>query len=233
MPRRLVPLVNGEYYHVFNRGVARQSIFQTKRDYERFLLTLTYCRFRKAPTPLSWFLRLRSSERDRLMQSRGRAGQTEVSLICFVLMPNHFHFLLRQEVEEGISRFTGRIANSYTKYFNTKYDRVGPLLQGAFKAVRIETDAQLLHVSRYIHLNPLSAHVVTPSTWLNYPWSSLTDFRRGDSALVEMESVLCQFPSPRAYEQFVVDWADYTKTLPRLRGLTLESPNGRGSSRRL
>jgi len=223
MPRRTAPLVTGEYYHVYNRGVARQPVFLTKRDYERFLLTLSYYRFLKPSAKLSRFLTLSQGERARMM---GRATQTSerlVELISFVLMPNHFHLLVRQSADHGISTFVGRITNSYTRYFNTKHDRVGPVFQGAFKTVRVETDEQLIHLSRYIHLNPLVSHVAKESTWLSYPWSSLMDFRQGRSALVERAPVLEHFASPKEYERFMLDRADYLKKLNQIKHLALEA----------
>ena len=97
-----------------------------------------------------------------------------IEIICYCLMPNHIHFLIRQLKENGISKFMGQISNSYTKYFNTKYTRVGPLLQGPFKAVLIESDEQLIHVSRYIHLNPIVSGIV--KNLEDYPWSSYLEY---------------------------------------------------------
>ena len=76
-------------------------------------------------------------------------------MLCFALMPNHFHLLLKQTTKDGISRFMQRVSNAYVKYFNKKHKRVGGLFQGKFKAALIETDEYLLHLSRYIHQNPL------------------------------------------------------------------------------
>ena len=76
-----------------------------------------------------------------------------MEIICYCLMPNHLHLLLRQLMDGGISKFMSNFANSYTRYFNTKSKRKGPVFEGKFKAKRIETDEQLLHLSRHIHLN--------------------------------------------------------------------------------
>ena len=84
-------------------------------------------------------------------------------------MPNHFHLLLKQTIDNGISHFLSKFTNSYTKYFNTKYNRVGPVFQGVFKSVHIESDEQLMHLSRYIHLNPVVSAVVEKQNLLSYP----------------------------------------------------------------
>ncbi|MEK9176351.1 MAG: transposase, partial [Patescibacteria group bacterium] len=78
----------------------------------------------------------------------------EVELFCFSLMPNHFHFLIKQNSKDGIIKFMRRLMTSYVMYFNKKYDRVGSLLQGKYKAVNVDKDEYLLHLTRYIHLNP-------------------------------------------------------------------------------
>lgn len=91
-----------------------------------------------------------------------------VEFFSYCLMPNHFHFLLKQSTEGGITHFLRKFANSYTRYFNTKHDRIGPLFQGTFKARLIENDAYLLQVSKYIHRNPLKLNANLHS----YPYSS-------------------------------------------------------------
>src|SRR3989344_7368319 len=154
MSDRRTPLVKGEYYHIFNRGVARQPTFLNRNDYKRALLTLSYYRFSSPPVRLSRFKEFSQEERNRIalnMQKKKKFAE----IISFVFMPNHFHLLLKQTVNNGISHFLSKFTNSYTKYFNTKYNRVGPVFQGVFKSVHIESDEQLMHLSRYIHLNPV------------------------------------------------------------------------------
>lgn len=162
MPYRLTNFANQNFYHVFNRGVNKQEIFNNPDDYEHFFQTIFYYQF-SGPKP-----RFSTHRRFRIKDFTKNPKILEI--ICYCLMPNHFHFLLRQVKNGGITEFISKISNSYTKYFNTKYKRVGPLLQGEFKAVTIETDEQLLHVSRYIHLNPFVAELVED---LNlFPYSS-------------------------------------------------------------
>lgn len=83
-----------------------------------------------------------------------------LEIISYCLMPNHFHLLVKQVIDHGIVKCLNNFSNSYTRYFNIRHDRVGPLFQGRFKAVRIETDEQLLQVSRYIHLNPVASSLI-------------------------------------------------------------------------
>lgn len=222
MAGRNIVLTTGEYYHIFNRGIARQPIFFTKRDYERFLLTLSYYRFADIPVKLSRFLHLQKDTRVSLLKDLNENKKTIVDVLCYALMPNHFHILLRQSADKGITRFMSKVINSYTRYVNTKRERVGDLLQGVFKAVHIETDEQLIHLSRYIHLNPLVSLVVEQDSFLSYPWSSLKDYLTGISSFAETELILAHFESSRAYKQFILDRADYGRRLEEIKHLVIE-----------
>ncbi len=222
MPSRFIPLVNGEFYHVYNRGTARQPVFLNKRDYQRFILTLSYYRFLNLPVKLSRLLQFPESQRNDLLAELEGKGKKLVEIISFVLMPNHFHLLLKQTANGGISTFMRLAVNSWTRYFNIKHNRPGSLFQGAFKAIHIESDEQLIHLSRYIHLNPLVTYIVKEKDFLSYPWSSLPDYIEGKSQLVELETVLSHFSSPHAYKKFILDQIDYAKELEKIKHLILE-----------
>lgn len=221
MAGRKVVFADGEYYHIFNRGIARQPVLLNKRDYERFILTLNYYRFKNPRLRLSRFLQLPEEERQKLF-SEFMSGEKIVEIICFALMPNHFHLLLKQLDEKGISVYLNKLTNSYTRYFNVKRKRVGDLFQGVFKAVHIEDDEQLLHLSRYIHLNPLVSYIVEESKFLNYEWSSFQDYIRGESELIDLKLIMSFFKTPETYKKFVLDHADYAKRLEKIKHLTLE-----------
>lgn len=223
MPIRVTPLVNGQHYHVYNRGVASQPTFSNQKDYERFLLCLSYYRFKDLQLRLSKLLQVHKDEREKILSNLKTADDKTVDLIAFCLMPNHFHLLLKQISDGGISKFMKQITDGYTRYFNTKHQRVGPLFQGAFKAVRVETDEQLLHLSRYIHLNPLVSLVVRDEYFINYPRSSLKSYLNGKSDEVNPTPILTHFKSPKDYLKFVMDQVSYGKELERIKHLTLES----------
>lgn len=222
MADRRVPLVTGEYYHIYNRGVARQPTFLSKYDYGQALLALSYYRFVKPPVKLSRFKELAKEDRKSFLTELESKNEKLAEIISFVFMPNHFHFLLRQEAEGGTSTYLSKFTNSYTRYFNTKRERVGAVFQGVFKAVHVGSSEQLVHLSRYIHLNPLVSFVIREKDFLAYPWSSLPDYLRGESSLVELEPVLSEFKSPDKYKEFVLDQKDYAKRLEEIKHLTLE-----------
>ena len=126
--------IENGHYHVYNRGVEKREIFMDSQDYSVFL---NYLREYLDPTgsdphPLS----------------------TQLNLLAFCLMPNHFHLLIKQSSTDGVTKLLRAVSTRYVMYFNKKYDRVGSLFQGKYKAILVQEDPYLLHLSRYIHLNP-------------------------------------------------------------------------------
>ena len=212
MASRKVPLAAGEYYHIFNRGVAKMRIFNNSYDYNRFLKCVLYYQIDGQKPRFSIF----TPETYELDSTK-----KIVDIISYCFMPNHFHFLLKQIRDGGTSEFISRISNSYTKYFNIKNNRVGPLLQGDFKAVHIESNEQLLHLGRYIHLNPLIGFVT--KNLETYRWSSYSEYI--DSArdgVCEKDIILDQFKTKGDYKQFVLDHIDYARKLDRVKHLLLD-----------
>ena len=222
MPYRSIPLATGEYYHVYNRGVAQQPVYLLKKDYQRFLLSLEFYLHKDYPFKLSNLLQLSDDVRGSVLSELVKKNNKFVEITAFCLMPNHFHLLLQQKTEGGISKFMKLITDSYTRYFNTRHDRVGPLFQGQFKAVHVSKNEQLVHLSRYIHLNPLVSFVVRDEKFLNYPWSSLGFYSKKEQGMVEPDIVLGQFRSARQYLKFVLDQKDYGRKLEQIKHLVLE-----------
>lgn len=211
MPLRTTPLVNGQYYHIYNRGVEKRRIFGSKNDYHRFLKTLQYYQLDNPKPRFSRFSHL--SKIDQLNKI--------VEIVSYCLMPNHFHVLIKQIEDNGISIFVSKLINSYTKYFNTKYNRVGPLFQGQFKAILIENDEQLIHLSRYIHLNPLVAHLVKGLE--EYKWSSYNEFLYPNfNGFCSKQIILDFFNSPEGYQKFIADQSEYAEELEIIKHQLIE-----------
>ncbi len=222
MPGRLIPIVTGEIYHVFNRGINRQPTFNTVKEYHRALLSIGFYRVASPPTRLSKFLQLDKDRQAQMTQLMNEADKL-VEIISFCLMPNHFHFLLKQKKENGISKFLANFKNSYTRYFNTRNQRDGSLFLDQFKAKRIETDEQLIHVSRYIHLNPYTGYVVkTLSKLEEYNWSSFRSYILEEYSIIEPTFILGLFKNVDKYKQFIFDQADYQRELKLIKHLVME-----------
>lgn len=223
MPLRKIPLVNGQVYHIFNRSIDRKPIFVHQRESQRALDTLSFYRFLDIPVRLSYFLAWSDDKKTQLFKELEKNKNYLVKILCFTLMPNHFHLLLLQEKEEGISKFVGQFQNSFTRYLNTKHKRKGHLFEGQFKAVRVETEEQLIHLSRYIHLNSYTSYVVKDTKdLLSYAFSSLMEYLDKTSGFCDKEIILSQFKGPKEYRKFVLDQADYQRGLERIKHLIIE-----------
>ena len=224
MPGRKIPLVNNEIYHVINRGISSQPVFLDQKDYSRGLKTIFYYQSQPRPLRYSFFLRLSNQRRLQLLKRLKSERKFLVEIIAFCLMPNHLHLLLKQVKDNGISNFMSNLANSYTRYFNTAQKRIGPLFQGKFKAIRVETDEQLIHLSRYIHLNPYSSSLVKTFDGLeSYPYSSFPEYLNlTKTNRCNKDIILHNFKNASAYKKFVFDQADYQRELQKIKQLIPE-----------
>lgn len=223
MPGRKVPLIKGYFYHVINRGISEIPVFNNKWNYDRFLSYLIYYQNVNTPCRYSHFLKLSNLERNEILVEIRKEGNFYVDLIAYCLMPTHFHLLLKQNIENGISIFLSKVTNSYTRYFNVKNDRKGFLFQGNFKAIKINTEEQLIHVSRYIHLNPYSSGLIKSTERLSkYQYSSLKEYLKEDGDICQKEVILSRFKSSNAYKEYIFDRAAYQRELEYIKHLVLE-----------
>lgn len=198
MPSRNVRKIDvaDAYYHVYARGASKQPIFLEPADYEYFVRL---------------FARYLSLE-----QQRHRTGTIyphfygRVELLAYCLMGNHFHLLLYQIEQGAMSKFMQALMVSYGRYFNLKYQRSGSLWESTYKASMITTDAYLMHISRYIHLNP--------RYWLRYPYSSIGHYlgERPVEWLVTTK-ITALFQGRKQYKEFLSDYEDYRDVLQNLK----------------
>lgn len=181
MSNKKPQFITNEIYHVYNRGVEKRVIFPQTADYFRMVRDLY--ELNNKHDVLSLYRRAEYNPIVQLEKNRGNR-EALVEILAWVLMPNHDHLLLRQIAENGIVKFMHKLGTGYTNYFNTKNERVGPLFQGSFKAIHVDTDDYLRNLVGYIHTNPaaLADQLVrssTPSTMgflRGYRWSSFQDY---------------------------------------------------------
>jgi REP element-mobilizing transposase RayT len=184
MPKRKVPFAPGNYYHIYNRGINKARIFFNGDNYK-------YC--------------LRQVQRHR--EKYGAA------IIAYCLMPNHYHFLLRQEGEQKLSRFISALFNGYVQAVNRQQDRSGPLFEGRFKNKHIDKESYLIHLCRYIHANPVRAGLVSaPEAWPYSNYREWIGLRSG--TLIDHDFVDTFFPNREGYQTFVYDYAQGKDILP-------------------
>jgi len=193
MPSRNVLKVDvpDSYYHVYARGHGKQKIFRDDEDYEYFL---------------SLFARHLSNEPAVNASARTYAHlQDDISLLCYCLMDNHFHLLLYQRQGGAMSQLMRGIMTSYSMYFNKKYGLSGALFESRYKASRISSDLYLMHISRYIHLNP--------KDWMAYPHSSIHSYYLGAPEWLQPTPVIELFGTLPKYADFLNDHTDYKESL--------------------
>ena len=184
MPQRSISLVAGEYYHVYNRGNNRQDVFFERENYLFFLR-----RVRKYLVG------------DTQTSEVSETSEVWTTIIAYCLMPNHFHLLVCPHDDE-LSRRMQRFSISYTKAMNKRYDRVGSLFQGQFQAVLVDRNEYLLHLSRYLHLNPVEAGLAKrPVDWEFSSYRDYIGLRQGTLPMPDI--ILSQFPTPKEYQEFV------------------------------
>jgi len=218
---RTTQIATDEYYHVYARGNRGISIFMDNRDKERLLFLLLVM---QSPLPAdrvnvlwsdfsikgwSSSKNTEDSRNNKLLAShttllKDITEQRMVTLVNFTLMPNHFHLTVHVNEKDGLSRYMQKVLNAYTKYFNTKHKFTGHLFQGPYGAVHVQNDNQLLHLSAYIHKNPIALKEWR-SKLDSYPWSSLTDYvhenRWGE--LLKRDMILEQFKDEKDYQKFI------------------------------
>lgn len=175
--------VQERIYHIYNRGVEKRKVFLDKNDHYRFIHDL-YELNDEEPTYNSAYYNYNSINLVEVKprQQRDKPRKLLVDILAFVLMPNHFHLLLKQRKKNGIVRFMQKLGTGYTMYFNKRYERVGGLFQGSYKAVMPIEEAHFTYLPLYIHLNPIKICRGRTSTngmidfLRNYRWSSFPDY---------------------------------------------------------
>lgn len=194
---RETPFIPGEFYHIYNRGVDKRDVFMDADDFNRFLQSMRV--FNTVEPCGSIYEQSRN-----LKNNVPPPSDPLVRIVCYCLNPNHYHFLLEEVVENGISEFMKRMGGGYTKYFNEKYERSGSLFQGRFKSVHIGSDSYLKTLSAYINLNN-QVHKITSkffrSSWMEY-------VRQHDQQEVPVEKmcsnriILDSFRNANEYKKF-------------------------------
>ena len=227
MPHRntIRHFMEGGIYHVYNRGVEKRNIFLDEQDYAVFLHLLKYylSPVQKTETPP-----LLEFQNFKIVRPRPLANiEKDIELFAYCLMPNHFHLLIKQVTKDGVTKLLRRVATTYSMYFNKRYKRVGYLFQGRYKTVMVETDYYLIHISRYIHLNP---YELTRSNLVSYPYSSYAHYLGiKHSAWLKTNLILSFFDRSRllpflhkypSYEEFVESCPQNPKEV--LKNLTLD-----------
>lgn len=229
---RVKPALN-EIYHIYNRGVDKRKIFLDEKDYFRFVHDL-YEFNDAAPAVNSFYFKKNSSE---VRLRKNRQQKPFVEILVFCLMPNHFHLMLRQITDDGISEFMRKIGTGYTNYFNQKYKRSGALFQGKYKFVRLLSNAHFIHLPYYIHSNPLDLLepdwreegikdlVKTERFLCHYKWSSYLDYlgKKNFPSIITRSFLDDLYGSSKNYNRNILNWLkDRKRNIKRISDFILE-----------
>lgn len=193
--------LENSFYHIYNRGVEKRNIFLDQQDYQIFI---KYLRQYLDPSLGS----------DPKIKSKSLAD--DIHLVSYCLMPNHFHLLIRQTSKLAITKLMRSVCTKYVMYFNAKYERVGGLFQGKYKAILVDQDVYLLHLSKYIHLNPQGSDPKkTIQAARDYPYSSYKDFLKEHSnSWIHPEYILSFFQiSHQSKQNPYLSYENFTENL--------------------
>jgi putative transposase len=203
--------VENGYYHLYNRGVEKRSIYHDDQDYTVFLSLLKEYLSPKNEVEIRRELgrsKMTPSERSQIWHSLRRKNfNSDIRLLAYCLMPNHFHLFIRQQTTLTMNQFMGSLSASYSAYYNHKYDRVGTLYEGVYKAVLINDDGQFLHLSRYIHKQALALkdgelQEMQPSSFPEYIGTRKTGWIHPEEVL----EISSQGDPSFSYRDFVKEW---------------------------
>jgi len=191
--------VTGEYYHVYNRGTDKRNIVSDIFDSQRFLQSMDEF---NSEEPIG------SIFQNSFPKTKKLSGPTTklVNIVAYCLNPNHYHFVLEQLVDGGISEYMKRLGGGYTRYFNERYDRNGVLFQGRYKSIHIDSNEYLLYVSAYVNKNNVVHQLSGPTTKLvRSSWDEYMDRVSMEASICEKKIILEQFENVKMYEKFVDD----------------------------
>ena len=207
-----------------SKSIAGYSIFNSNAEYARMIQMFRFFSYGDNLPRFSQFITypiVKKEGFEQALKQLVNENNKLMQIIAYCLMPTHIHLILKQLQDNGLSVAMGNMLNAYTRYFNTKHKRQGPLWTSRFKNVLVNSDEQLLHLSRYIHLNPVTAGLVDNATqWKN---SSYAEYVTSD----KISYPLCDFRSyidetPARYREFVDDRAGYQRELAKIKKLAME-----------
>lgn len=200
---RKTPFVNGEFYHIYNRGVDKRNTFEDREDISRFLQSMDEFNVVEPVGSIyeNTFKKTKLGCRTPKLVDK---SERLVDFVCYCINPNHFHFIVLQLADNGISEFMKRLSGGYTNYFNRKNKRTGVLFQGKFKSVHIDSNEYLLHLSAYVNLNN-KVHQLKGSTFklVRSSWNEYIRKVGGDNKFFcNKDIILGQFKNSEEYRHF-------------------------------
>ncbi len=214
-------LSTNEIYHLYNRTIGKEGSFLIKQFLDKILLITNYYRYSQRIS-FSDFNRLPQTQQENYIESALR-NPPLIEIYVFSFMPNHYHFLVKQLQNNGISLFLSNIQNSFAKNYNLIKDRNGSLFEHNFKAKRITNNEEFIHLSRYIHINHVIARLIEFEQLSNSEWTSLPDYLNDKlNSFVNTKMLLDYFKTAEKYLIFLKNNVDYQRKLHVIKHLLLD-----------
>ncbi|MBU2044271.1 MAG: transposase [Candidatus Omnitrophica bacterium] len=211
---------NSEIHHVFTKSIAGYKVFNTDYDFCRIIDALCFYSLEDPPCKFAYYKNsIEKNSKSKFQQVQ--FDRLILRIIAYCIMPTHIHLILEQSKDNAVSQYMNFILKSYSKYFNVKHKRKGPLWEGRFSNVRVETDEQLLHLTRYLHLNPVTAGIIDrPQDW---QFSSYREYL----GLISEDQRLCSYDQffkidSKSYKKFVNDQISYQRELAKIKNMLME-----------
>lgn len=232
MPYRRTPLYTSGIFHVYNRTLDSRKVFSRDILTSHFIDLMKFYLSSKNYLSYSEYRILDQNQKEKLEKIITAGKYFKITIISYCLMPTHFHILLKQNIDGGISKYISDVVNAFTRFFNIKNHRSGPIFYPRFQANEITNREQLIHVSRYIHLNPYSSGLLNnPKEVFEYRYSSANEFLTATHkpprlsrqnlekfSLVDTLPILSEFnDNSHQYRQFVLDNAEHQKSLETIK----------------
>ena len=217
MPYRQIQFENHHFYHIYTRSVDDLLTFSNPINCQRFIDLMTYYAVDKPPTRFSYFKRWIQGATPEELSHYSKNITYIIKIHSYCLMPNHIHLLVSQLKDNGIHDFFRRTLNAYSRFFNLKYHRKGPLFESNFQAVLIDSDQYLIHLVRYIHLNPVTAYIVEDPT--NYQFSSYNLYLNPSKtpSPFETKTILQYFKNIDDFKQFHLEYKHEQRLTAKIR----------------
>lgn len=214
-------LVNDQVYHIISRSISEFKIFNARKDFLRMKRLLQFYQI-GINYRFSDFMLLKKVTKEGFESYFNKIAKNKektVQIIGYCLMPTHLHLIIKQLIDNSISVYMNNVLNSYSRYFNISHKRKGPLWEQRFKRILVDSDEQLLHLTRYIHLNPVTAQLIEkPEKW---EFSSFSHYlSSSDFSLSDHRGIL--EINPAFYKKFVEDQISYQRSLARIKRLLLD-----------
>ncbi len=210
--------IKDSIFHVCNKSIANFGILKDHKNAERFIMTLHYYNYNEEKISLSQYLR-KKGEKITDVNLLEPTENNIVKFIAYKIMPDHYHLVIKNLTNNHLSKYINTIENSFTRYFNIRFNRKGPLWQSRFRSVLVKTSEQLLHLTRYVHLNAVTDYLVDkPEDW------KFSSYRNYIDTEGYLKNVLTEITIKKLdlYKKFVENRIDYQRRLKKIKKFILE-----------